>query len=440
MSGPALRRATDAAQAAWDRDVGRVTARWAREIAQSDRREDAYAALSRMLEQQTRTAAQRGAVAVSQIVRAAGVDPVPDVPTVSVRPPRNLNRTIARDWLAADSAADPAAAREAALRRIIDLSLSDAWRDGMDSAMDADPAVTGWRRVSRAGCCGACLVLADTRVRALDERFPRHPHCRCIKEPVVRDVNEHDAGRATPQQRWDAMTTTEQDAMFAGHGGAAKADAIRSGLPLAELVTFRDRNVNVQQPLVEETTLAALARRVPLVRHDAITRYLDQHHAPTGDDADALRRYSTPALAAPVNDALRDLVPLSDEAAGLIADLDRAMTPLQRPVGGVFRGLATVGRWLVPAAEMQPGDILDDPGFTSVSLAAEISEAFAGDHDALLIQLHIPAGTPVAWVAPVSGAPEEQELLLARGGRIVLDEVDPTISPVFARATFYFDG
>lgn len=258
MSASGLRAATDAAQAAWDDDVRLIAARFAATLGVIDDPVEVVRRLYRLLLRETRNAATRGAADLAAIVAAAGVQPFGDA-TVDVAPPRNLGRTIARDWRAAASLDDPRRARTSALRRIVDLSLTDAWRDGMTAAMRSEDAVVGWRRVSRAGCCGACLALADGSVHDVDDPFPRHPFDRCIQEPVVRRVNDRSAGRPSPQQRWDAMTAAEQDEMFSGHGGEAKADRIRDGVAtIADLVTFHGRNLNAQSPLMSETPLRAL--------------------------------------------------------------------------------------------------------------------------------------------------------------------------------------
>ncbi|MGE4424988.1 MAG: ADP-ribosyltransferase [Solirubrobacteraceae bacterium] len=317
----------------------------------------------------------------------------------------------------------------------------DAFRDAMFEQIAADPELIGWRRLAEPTACAACLALADGRVHT-DRRMLRHTRCRCIPVPVTATSAPLPTGR----ELFDAMSEEEQDQAFGGRGGRVAAQALRDGK--AELTDFvqidEDRLERTDYVLSQRPTghLAEAARPSvrPLVGAAETERYLEVNHTPTGDAASALERYSTPGHADPVNHGLRGREPLTDEAAGLVAELDRAMAPIDRPILGAFRGLAGVGDWLADPASLRPGDELHDDGFVSVSLDAAVSEGYAGEGGGLLLQLRVPAGTPVAWVAPVSQDPDERELLLPRGGRIVLDEVDATTDPVFAIATFVFDA
>lgn len=111
-----------------------------------------------------------------------------------------------------------------------------AGRSAMDDLTQADQQIIGWRRVTSSDACGVCLAAATGAIQSDSELLLCHDSCRCCKEPVVRGVAEN-VGRPTGTQIFDEMSTDEQDALFSGRGGAAKADLIRSGdVALADLI------------------------------------------------------------------------------------------------------------------------------------------------------------------------------------------------------------
>lgn len=259
MSATRLRAATNTAQEAWAATVDRVAATHAARIARIDDLQRANEELIAVLRRETINARNIGARQVSDIVRASGHQPAEIAPRTAVGPPKDLAMRMAMDWEAAESApGDTTAFREARLHRTIDQALTQAHDAGMADVIEDDDAVIGYRRVSRSGCCGACLALIDGQITRNPRDFPRHPHCRCIPEPVITDVNVDDHGRPTGQERWDTMSETEQDIMFAGHGGREKADLLRDGhINLADLVSYEARRPG-QLQIPTETTLAHL--------------------------------------------------------------------------------------------------------------------------------------------------------------------------------------
>lgn len=145
----------------------------------------------------------------------------------------------------------------------------DAAADGaLDSVLIARDEVVGWRRVSSSGSCGACLAAVTGAVQADARPLLRHPHCRCTKEPVVAGVPDKFT-RPTGQDLFDAMTAAEQNRLFAGRGGEAKAELLRSGkVTLEDLSTeTRFNNVGARggrgtfDPMIVETPLEELERR-----------------------------------------------------------------------------------------------------------------------------------------------------------------------------------
>lgn len=261
MSAAALERETRRAQQQWDRAVTRVAGRWARELAGVDDPVVVAGTLRRMLSAETVNAAQHGVDQVDAIVTAAGLRPTP-TPAVETSAPLSLVRTLSDEWRLSGASETRERWRAATLNRVINVALTDAWRDGTRAAIASDPRALGWRRVSRDGCCGACLALADGRIHPIREALAGHPFCRCIMEIVLRGINDGAWGRPTGLQRWAAMSEAEQDALFHGSGGAAKADLIRSGhVTLADLAAWqpRDPNERNHRQLPREATLRELA-------------------------------------------------------------------------------------------------------------------------------------------------------------------------------------
>lgn len=142
-------------------------------------------------------------------------------------------------------------------RRIATTMIAHAGRAAMTDLMTESPYIDGWVRVARGTACGACLALADGRVHETDEPFRGHPNCRCVQEPVL--VGDRGSvSRPTGQQIFNSKSKAEQDALFEGRGGAAKADLIRGGMPLTELVDELPMKLG-GVPMVSEKPLSALS-------------------------------------------------------------------------------------------------------------------------------------------------------------------------------------
>lgn len=132
-----------------------------------------------------------------------------------------------------------------------------AGRSAMDDMTQADQQIIGWRRVTSGDACGVCLGAATGAIQHDAEVLLCHDTCRCCKEPVVRGAADG-VQRPTGSQIFDEMSADEQDALFAGRGGAAKADLIRSGdIALADLIQTVPQASRPDQ--LVEAPLAALA-------------------------------------------------------------------------------------------------------------------------------------------------------------------------------------
>lgn len=98
----------------------------------------------------------------------------------------------------------------------------------LDDVLDERDEVRGWRRVASGGACGACLASMTGAIHETSRVLERHPHCRCSKEPVVDGVRDR-IRRPTGAEVFEAMSIEEQNRLFAGRGGEAKAELLRSG-------------------------------------------------------------------------------------------------------------------------------------------------------------------------------------------------------------------
>jgi hypothetical protein len=117
------------------------------------------------------------------------------------------------------------------------------------------PEVVGWRRALAAGACGACMGSATGAVHPVGDMPKVHRHDRCVAEPVVRGVRDR-VERPTGEQVWHQMTPAAQDAVFSNRGGAQKADLVRAGRPLSDLVAPSPMATMPDE--ITETPLAAL--------------------------------------------------------------------------------------------------------------------------------------------------------------------------------------
>lgn len=130
-----------------------------------------------------------------------------------------------------------------------------AGRDLLGQGMEQTHLVHGWVRVTSPRPCGACLARAGV-FEPDSVSIDVHAACQCTAEPVVKDVPDR-FPRPTGQQIFDRMTPAEQDALFAGRGGADKAELVRSGaIPLSDLATVQHTHNSGRW--ITETPLSAL--------------------------------------------------------------------------------------------------------------------------------------------------------------------------------------
>ena len=201
---------------------------------------------------QAPNAYQRGAVLVATAARAAGAR---DVPLTSITPPApavGIARDVRAAWLAAEHHPAPDAARAAAVDRVMVQNLALAWRTGQADQVTDTQEIIGYRRVADGDACTVCLALDTGAIVADDTPFEAHPGCQCAMEPVTSD---RPPPAPSGQDRFDQMTTAQQDLLFYGRGGPELAEMVRSGrVSLTDLVRRYPRKPG-QTPVVGQRPL-----------------------------------------------------------------------------------------------------------------------------------------------------------------------------------------
>lgn len=99
----------------------------------------------------------------------------------------------------------------------------------------------GWRRVTTSRPCGMCLADSARGVHAMGDPLLFHLSCRCSRlflPDGVDDVHWLPDGR----DLWNNMTTDQQNALFAGRGGADKAQLLRDGDVTFDALIRQDAN------------------------------------------------------------------------------------------------------------------------------------------------------------------------------------------------------
>ena len=156
---------------------------------------------------------------------------------------------------------------QARATRIVAVEVLDAPRRALGDLMVEERRVVGKVRVVSANACGACLALA-TGVEDPEAAHRTHAHCRCVWEPVIRGVRER-YRRPTGREVFDALTPEEQARLFAGRGGAKKADLVRSGAVPFDALAKRE-SMEVTPDVYTEASLADLRRQANRLGRDAL--------------------------------------------------------------------------------------------------------------------------------------------------------------------------
>jgi len=158
------------------------------------------------------------------------------------------------DWKRARTIAEGRARRQAST------TIVQASDRSANLAAKASGTFTGWRRITGAQPCGACLAAATATIQPLDEPLGFHLGCRCSRIFLPNGVHPDELSWIpTGQQRFDALTTDQQNALFQGRGGADKAELIRTGkVPLEALI--RESHGQAAEQTLDELRLIAKAQ------------------------------------------------------------------------------------------------------------------------------------------------------------------------------------
>lgn len=118
---------------------------------------------------------------------------------------------------------------ESFVGRLAASAVSDAADREVEHQAERSPrqVVKGWTWQTVGRTCVACLSRQDGIVRPWRAKGRRHPHCDCIRAPIVAGAPERVA-RETGDDIFRRMTPAEQAAIFKADG-EARAAAIRDG-------------------------------------------------------------------------------------------------------------------------------------------------------------------------------------------------------------------
>ncbi|MFJ9748880.1 hypothetical protein [Streptomyces chartreusis] len=120
---------------------------------------------------------------------------------------------------------------QALLDVVVQTAVADVGRAADQVAMVSRPAVKYYVRVTEAGACSRCVILAGVE-SSVSRAFQRHPKCKCSMEPVTAD---HRPTATSPKEIFDDMSPTERRKTF----GEAGAKAIEDGADIAQVVNAR---------------------------------------------------------------------------------------------------------------------------------------------------------------------------------------------------------
>lgn len=211
--------------------------------------------------------------------RPRALDPDPYLPTVDGRPLRQALATpllTVKSAIGAGRTDDALRLGQARATRIVAVEVLDAPRRALGDLMREEDRIVGWHRVVSANACGACLALASGDRMEKDAHVHTHSSCRCIAEPEVARVEQR-YRRPSGREIFDAMTPEEQARLFAGRGGAEKADLVRSGAVPFDALVKRER----QEVTPDQFTEASL---------DDLRAIAPAHDAPGHDHQEDVRR------------------------------------------------------------------------------------------------------------------------------------------------------
>lgn len=233
---------------------------------------------------------------------------------------------------------------------------------------------------------------------------------------------------------WSKLSKPKQDAYIERHPRSKKArqahdadDEQKQDVP----VTDEDKSVQDKPKAADVPKSKRVRKQKPAPAPAARAKHTtgEAAHKAVKHDLDAmevmgLKTYSADAgrevpYYKEINNDLRSGKPLGAAAAGITRNLDHtfASAKTTEPIE-VYRGLD--GAF---AAQLEKGTTFKDDGFTSTTSSESRGKSFAGGKGAVLMKISVPAGSKAISLSDVSEYPEEQEILLNRGGTYKVTDV-----------------
>jgi len=281
MAPPAARKATDTAHATLERHAlavmriaaavtlkhptapasGIRAALWGPDAIYDQAAQDAVAYVDSIavLARRPRVPAPKPSVTARATIAPRLIDRLAAAAAAARAANRNFARSLGIETTSPDARQHLAQLMAVQASRVAHDAAVGAWREAATAHMVALPDVIGWRRVAEPTACGACLALMDGSIHPASEQMVIHTRDRCLAEPVVHGVNDRSWSHPTGEELFHEMADAAQNRVFAGRGGAAKAQLLRDGdinfSDLAQVVTERLGHTPIA---LSETPLADL--------------------------------------------------------------------------------------------------------------------------------------------------------------------------------------
>jgi hypothetical protein len=308
-----------------------------------------------------------------------------------------------------------------------------AYKTANLQSYQASGAVRGIMRLTAhdSRVCGACLADEGT-VYPVDTIIPDHPQGRCGQIPVV------NGARMPEWTRGEDWFKTQPEDVQRSILGPGKYDAWKEGrfgfgeLKMATHNATWGEGVKVAS--LKDLGIAkaggnirSLPTRMDFATNTEAAEWARNHYGAIIDPGQlaSLRRYQSAGYQG-INPGLRGKKALSDLNRQDIKAIDKALqaNPLPADVT-VMRGTGlTAFGGDIDALQGMVGTVITDKGYTSSALTVKIPTAFKNKQ--VIMRINVPQGTPSYYMPSVATDARmraEQELLLGRGQRMMIDSV-----------------
>ena len=153
-------------------------------------------------------------------------------------------------------------------------------------------------------------------------------------------------------------------------------------------------------------------------QHRAINESHDRwKKSSTGQERQAIGRYTNDIIYTQVNGSLRGKIPASDKITTLITHLDQAISKSAVPETLVmYRGITNVN-----FDKIGIGGAFLDKAYSSITAKLATAKKFAAGKKSTLLSITIPKGAKGLYLNGLSQFPDEQEVLLPRSSQYRID-------------------